>query len=157
MPFCGNSYVKPSFETVGAMRRFNISACVTSKLKLEKKTYSFQIVTSIHVTCFFFAGDLHCFSVPSANQKWTNSGEFANEKQSVDSSPVRFQSTSCMNGEGGKSEQKLLLSHNPCSPVTRATLSQPCMSENKSVVATSIFPHLFLGSQQDVTDEVKLQ
>jgi len=56
-----------------------------------------------------------------------------------------------------KPEPKLpLCQGSPCSPSTRATLSQPCMSANKNVEATSIFPHLFLGSQQDVMDEVRL-
>ena len=40
------------------------------------------------------------------------------------------------------------------SPMTRGSLSHPCLSESKKVGVTSIFPHLFLGSQNDVADEV---
>ena len=36
---------------------------------------------------------------------------------------------------------------------SRTTLSQPCIG-SASVRATSIFPHLFLGSESDVADEV---
>lgn len=34
------------------------------------------------------------------------------------------------------------------------TLSQPCLPISSTVGATRIFPHLFLGSQKDVIDEV---
>nr|CAB3240230.1 DUSP8.16 dual specificity phosphatase [Phallusia mammillata] len=42
-------------------------------------------------------------------------------------------------------------------PVSRGTLSQPCLSESANVGVTSIFPHLFLGSQNDASDEVMMK
>ena len=40
------------------------------------------------------------------------------------------------------------------SPMSRGSLSHPCLSESKKVGVTRIFPHLYLGSQNDVTDKV---
>jgi len=55
------------------------------------------------------------------------------------------------------SEKESTASKENHSSAPRGTLSQPCLSESASVGATSIFPHLFLGSQNDVSDEVKIE
>ena len=90
--------------------------------------------------------------MPCANRTWTSNEKDAIDKQSIDSPSLRFQAISSTEDPSAKTESKLPL--RSCSSATRGTLSQPCMSENKTVGATSIFSHLFLGSQQDVMDEV---
>ena len=98
-----------------------------------------------------FAGDLHnlkhCTSVPSSNL-------YENSKQLIDgSSNIEIDGTSASQSisqdstyHGRHFERN--------SPMTRGSLSHPCLSETNKVGATSIFSHLFLGSQNDVTDEV---
>uniref|UniRef100_H2Z577 protein-tyrosine-phosphatase n=1 Tax=Ciona savignyi TaxID=51511 RepID=H2Z577_CIOSA len=101
----------------------------------------------------------HCVSMPNDNSSLnSNSNNNSNNDKEKQSSEMQFHSTT------PNSEQRFPVAPSaqaaPAAPATstscssgsRGTLSQPCLSVS-NVRATSIFPHLFLGSQNDVSDQ----
>lgn len=101
----------------------------------------------------FFSGELQCLIMPSANKNWNcNNNNDPNVNQTCSS--TNQSSSSAISTAQRSSSPKVTLACRSRSSAARITLSHPCVSDTQTVGATTIFPHLFLGSQQDVIDEV---
>ncbi|XP_078494444.1 dual specificity phosphatase [Ciona intestinalis] len=100
----------------------------------------------------------HCVSMPAdPRNPNTNNNNNSNNNNDKDkqSSQMQFRSTTPSTNDAttaALSAQNAPPVSGGRTPATRSTLSQPCLSSS-NVRATSIFPHLFLGSQNDVSDE----
>ncbi|CAK8683337.1 unnamed protein product [Clavelina lepadiformis] len=102
----------------------------------------------------------HCLSMPSSSQNnnSNNNSDTCNDPSDVNDTPMLFHSSASvhLNAPTPKSPSRAADVQRARSPANRGTLSQPCLSEPASVGPTSIFPHLFLGSQEDVKDKEML-